>query len=141
MSATYERFLDAVTTGRGTVSGLDKEALRKLAEGRVWTGAQAHERKLVDTLGGLADALLEARKRANLDADEDVSLDIMMGNLSSLSRLTGLAHLFAPTYGTYSADAVGKAARLLLGDPEALSFLLSNEGKALAVSPVSVRIR
>src|SRR5207237_696819 len=63
---TYERFLDAVTTGRGAASGLAKDDLRKIAEGHVWTGAQAKERKLVDHIGGLADALEDAKKRANL---------------------------------------------------------------------------
>ena len=37
-----------------------------VAQGRVWTGAQAKERGLVDTLGGYADALKSAAKRAQL---------------------------------------------------------------------------
>jgi protease-4 len=37
-----------------------------VAQGRVWTGAQAKERGLVDTMGGYADALKSAAKRAQL---------------------------------------------------------------------------
>ena len=41
-------------------------ASHELARGRVWTGADAHERGLVDELGGLACALELARKKAGL---------------------------------------------------------------------------
>lgn len=37
-----------------------------VARGRVWTGAQAKERGLVDAFGGLQDALADAAKRAKL---------------------------------------------------------------------------
>ena len=37
-----------------------------VARGRVWSGAQAKERGLVDTLGMFGDALASAAKRANL---------------------------------------------------------------------------
>jgi protease IV len=43
-----------------------------LAQGRVWTGAQARERGLVDRTGSLADALAAARTRARLADDAPV---------------------------------------------------------------------
>ena len=45
-----------------------------MAQGRVWTGAQAHERGLVDRLGGLDVALAAAKERAGIDADDDVEV-------------------------------------------------------------------
>jgi ClpP class serine protease len=42
------------------------------AQGRVWLGAQALERRLVDKLGGLDDALAEARRRAGIPAAEKI---------------------------------------------------------------------
>lgn len=136
VDATYDRFLDAVTAGRGQQSGLDKEELRAVAEGRVWTGAQAQERKLVDTLGGILDALEEARSRAGLGTDEAITLDVRSGDGDGLGRLTGLARLFmAP--GT---DGVAQAVRLLLGDPRAAAFVLAHEGRPLAVTPVRLHV-
>lgn len=59
----YERlFLPKVAENRRT----EIDRIRKVAEGRVWTGAQAREVGLVDALGGMSEALEEARRRANL---------------------------------------------------------------------------
>ena len=63
----YRQFVDAVAEGRK----LPREAVEQAAQGRVFTGAQALERKLVDRLGSLADAVALAEKRAGLSrADE-----------------------------------------------------------------------
>lgn len=51
-----EQFIKAVAEGRG----LDVDYVRELADGRIFTGRQAHELGLVDELGGLEDALLTA---------------------------------------------------------------------------------
>ena len=40
--------------------------VRKLAEGRVWTGRQAIENGLVDSVGGIREAVQLARKKAGL---------------------------------------------------------------------------
>jgi protease-4 len=45
-----------------------------MAQGRVWTGAQAHENGLVDRLGGLDVAIAAAKERAGIDADDDVEV-------------------------------------------------------------------
>lgn len=50
---SYERFLDFVENGRG----MDRDKLREIADGRVYTGKQALELGLVDKLGGYADAV------------------------------------------------------------------------------------
>ncbi len=59
----YERFVEVVAEGR---SGLDAEKVRKLADGRVFTGRQAVQAGLADRLGGLQDAVAEAKKAANM---------------------------------------------------------------------------
>ena len=43
------------------------EAIEKIAEGRVWTGATAKELGLVDELGGLDKALEIAAQKANIE--------------------------------------------------------------------------
>ncbi|MDX6240786.1 MAG: protease [Kribbellaceae bacterium] len=50
--------------------GMPEDELEKLARGRVWTGADAHERNLVDELGGFERAIQLACQRAELDRDE-----------------------------------------------------------------------
>ncbi len=53
---------------------MPKEEVDKLAQGRVWTGRQALERKLVDQLGSLGDAVAAARRLARIPEDEDVEV-------------------------------------------------------------------
>ncbi len=48
------------------------EKIDAVAQGRVWTGAQAKERGLVDTLGGYREALKSAAARAKLPDDARV---------------------------------------------------------------------
>ncbi len=60
----YRRFLEIVAEGRG----MPVERVAELAEGRVWTGAQAAANGLVDHLGNLDDAVAAAARLATLDA-------------------------------------------------------------------------
>lgn len=55
---TYDVFLDRVSKGRG----MSKEDVNEVAQGRVWTGHQALDRKLIDEIGGLQDAIAHAAK-------------------------------------------------------------------------------
>ncbi len=61
----YEDFTAKVARGRS----MTREAVQEVARGRVWTGADAVERGLVDELGGLRRALEIARERAGLPPD------------------------------------------------------------------------
>jgi protease-4 len=58
----YADFTGKVAQGRH----LSAERVHELARGRVWTGADALERGLVDELGGLEEAAAIARRRAGL---------------------------------------------------------------------------
>ena len=58
----YEDFTTKVAGGRG----LSADRVHQIARGRVWTGADAKERGLVDELGGLGAAMEVARERAGL---------------------------------------------------------------------------
>lgn len=66
----YDLFIARVAEGRG----LAEEDVRKVAEGRVWTGAQGLEFRLVDEIGGLEAAVDEARRRADVDGDVPMRL-------------------------------------------------------------------
>jgi protease-4 len=58
----YDLFLDVV----GRARGMTREEVHPIAAGRVWTGRQAFERKLVDELGGVDAAVRKARSLAGL---------------------------------------------------------------------------
>jgi protease-4 len=64
LERTYRTFVNRVARGRNM--GFD--AVDRVAKGRVWTGRQAVERGLVDAIGGLDEAIAEARRRAGLEA-------------------------------------------------------------------------
>ncbi len=50
---TYEQFVEVVATGRS----MEKESVYPLADGSIFTGLQAYNLGLVDTLGGLSEAI------------------------------------------------------------------------------------
>lgn len=58
----YDQFVDAVARGRG----LDRAAVLSFADGRIVSGHQAKELGMVDTLGGLEEAIRGAAKLAGL---------------------------------------------------------------------------
>lgn len=58
----HAQFIDAVAKGRK----LDRAEVVRFADGRVFSGVQAKDLKMVDTLGSLEDAVNEAAKLAGL---------------------------------------------------------------------------
>jgi protease-4 len=62
---TYERFLALVAEARG----MTRDQADAVAQGRVWTGADALDVDLVDVLGDLQDAVALAADAAGLEAD------------------------------------------------------------------------
>lgn len=96
---TYDNFLDRVSQGRG----LDREAVHTIAQGRVWSGKDALELKLVDALGGFDDAVTRTAELAGLG--EDYSLVFYQEEQSWVDKvLDGLAG---------NEDDLGEVARLL----------------------------
>ena len=59
---TYRRFVNTVARGRD----LTPEAVEAVAQGRIWTGAQALDNGLVDGLGYLDDAIAAAAELASM---------------------------------------------------------------------------
>ncbi|HJQ33927.1 MAG TPA: signal peptide peptidase SppA [Pyrinomonadaceae bacterium] len=65
----WNQFLPKVAQGRHFQN---VEAVNEIARGRVWTGAQAKERGLVDEFGGLDRAVEVAKELAKIPADKGV---------------------------------------------------------------------
>lgn len=67
MKETYDQFASRVRAGRGDIAD-------ELMQGRVWTGAAARERELVDSIGGLRAALARARELGKVSADAELEV-------------------------------------------------------------------
>jgi len=62
VNEAYEGFVDVIVEGRK----LERKEVKRIADGRIYTGRQALELKLIDELGGLEDAIEGAKKIADL---------------------------------------------------------------------------
>lgn len=89
MDDFYDIFIDRVASTRKMP---DKE-VRKIAEGRIWSGRDALDIGLVDELGGLKDAIEAARVMANIPPSAELkivhyprpgSLGELFGSLGSM---------------------------------------------------------
>lgn len=71
MDVFYHDFVRKAAEGRGK----KEEEIDALGQGRVWTGAQAKERGLVDELGGLERAIELAKQKAGIPEGRGVRLE------------------------------------------------------------------
>lgn len=65
---SYQQFLEAIVAGRN----ISLETLRPLADGRIFTGRQAQEVNLVDSLGNSYDALKKTAELAGIRGEPSV---------------------------------------------------------------------
>ncbi len=84
----YEIFVGRCAEGRG----MTVEEIKKIAEGRVWTGVRAKELGLVDVLGGLDTALEIAIQKADVTGYSVVSYP---------AKKTFFENLFSTDQGNY----------------------------------------
>lgn len=97
MAEVYARFVARVAAGRR----LAPERVDELGRGRIWSGADALERGLVDELGDLFDGIAAARRLARLPDDAPVR-----------GVAAGMSIPGVPSFGTGPAEG---AASALLG--------------------------
>jgi protease-4 len=106
VDAFYDDFITLVAESRK----LDKAKVDAVARGRVWSGEDALAHGLVDGLGGLADAVAAARRRAGLaegEAAELVVVDTGSGGvLSGAGDALAEAGLLPHPAGTAAAPRV-----------------------------------
>jgi protease-4 len=82
----HDQFIQAVADSRG----MDVQEVRKLADGRIFTGRMAKELGLVDELGNLQDAIMLAGKLTGIKGEPEVVtredkfgfFDLIRGNIS-----------------------------------------------------------
>lgn len=86
----YDRFVERVARGRKMETG----EVDAVARGRVWTGEQAKDKGLVDEIGGLRQALAQARKLAGLSERAKI-IELPVVSESLVSRALGIPGLSA----------------------------------------------
>ncbi|MFQ5789384.1 MAG: signal peptide peptidase SppA [Acidobacteriota bacterium] len=125
----YRRFIQKVAEARDKAP----EDIDALGQGRVWTGAQALERGLVDELGGLGRALSLAKEKAGIGEDVDVVLKVYPEKKSVFEvLLRKIVHGAPEMMGWEPWELKQLASRSAV-------FRLLMEGKRLAIMPYQVR--
>ena len=127
LAAFYDQFIEKVAESRQ----MSKDDVDAIAQGRVWTGRQAHEVGLVDELGGLTTAVAVAKRRAGIADDREVEL------VAYPARL-GVFDLLFDQLGraAYSRLPDATAALVQAVAPFAYPGGLFRSGEALALMPL-----
>ncbi|MCB1561240.1 MAG: signal peptide peptidase SppA [Xanthomonadales bacterium] len=111
----YRDFIGKVAAARDTTP----EAIDEVARGRVWSGAQAMERGLIDQFGGLREALTEAATLAGIEGEHGYRTEYVEKPLSPFEQ-------FAQNLGSNARVASMMAhlgvAPLLLGEQGTAQF-------------------
>ena len=101
----YETFLNRVMAGRG----ISRDSLDAIAQGRVWTGADALKIGLVDVLGGMDDAIKIAAAKAGLDQYaisefpvEKNPVEELLNSLTGSVKIRMMKEEMGPFYETWT---------------------------------------
>ena len=84
----YKTFVTRVQDSRK----MSSEAVENIAQGRVWTGVQAKRIGLVDSIGGLVDALAVAVREANLESHKVVHLPKELSSIEAIVNQLSTKH-------------------------------------------------
>ena len=118
VQAGINHIYDDFTTKAAVARKKTQPEIDAVAQGRVWTGAQALERGLIDRLGSWNDAVKETAKLAKLEGEP--RLNYIERELSRTERLlASLNDVMAPTISTAVGDAI--KAQLGFTPPAALA--------------------
>jgi protease-4 len=113
----YQLFLDTVAAGRKS-RGLTAERVDQLGRGKIYTGAQARDVRLVDHLGGFSDALDAAVRRGRVPVGPGGVPELVVlprpitSPLAALMRLAGSEQQAAPPAGLVE-QGVGAMVKML----------------------------
>lgn len=81
LNDTFEEFVDVIEEGRP----LSRQEILDIADGRVYSGKQALDLKLVDDVGLFEKAIEVAAEEADLDNPKVIEFDINTGRLTNVS--------------------------------------------------------
>ena len=125
----YDLFSKRVAEGRN----LTREQVETIAQGRVWTGADAVKNGLVDELGGLDLALRYAAEAADIQEYKIKEFPVFEKNLDKMLEDLGLAKaketILAEEFGEENYKLLKEVKRLSQKKGAQLSFPFSTEIK------------
>ena len=125
----YDLFSKRVAEGRN----LTREQVETIAQGRVWTGADAVKNGLVDELGGLDLALKYAAEAADIQEYKIKEFPVFEKNLDKMLEDLGLAKaketILAEEFGEENYKLLKEVKRLSQKKGAQLSFPFSTEIK------------
>jgi protease-4 len=99
----YRRFITLVSEARN----MPPAEVEAIAEGRVWSGTQALERRLVDRFGSLDDAIAEAGRQAGIEGKpRAIFIEPAVSTFDRL--LLELLGSAAPAPAVHAADALSR---------------------------------
>ena len=112
------------------------EALEPLARGRVYSGQEAVRLGLVDSTGGLLDALETARSLAKISGRKKIVIREYPKPTFRESLMTRFLSAVPPGSALGGLTDAAGSIFLKAGDWEDLRFRLSRGGRALAILPL-----
>ena len=132
----YDGFVQKVAASRK----MPVARVEQLAQGRVWTGAQARENGLVDALGGLDRAIALAKEGAGIPADTEVEV-VTYPARKTLAELL-IEQLSGSSNDRQMESMISMVSGLRVAERRALGMLLAparlfNPGEPLALMPMS----
>lgn len=101
----YDLFVKRCAEGRS----MSDEAIREIAEGRVWTGARAKELGLVDELGGLSQAIFIAASKAGITEYRERSFPAQPSFMEQLLDMTSSDAVISKLYFSKYTDVLKQA--------------------------------
>lgn len=131
---TYQDFLDRVSQSRG----LEIADVDSIGQGRIWTGTQAVEVGLVDTLGTLKDAIRIAARKAEL-GDGPYRIRILPRPKTFLEQLQ--AGMNARAVKAWNALTRSPAERAILEQARMLRSAAGFAGEVQARLPYDITIQ
>jgi protease-4 len=117
----YEGFITEVAARRR----LTRDQVDLVARGRVWSGEDAKARGLVDSLGGLGDAVEAARRRAGA-SDEELEVEVVRASGGLLASMAGAAVPTALLDAPVAAPPLAPALEALAGALGPAAYLLDS---------------
>jgi protease-4 len=128
----YQLFIGRVAAGRR----LTYEQAHAMARGRVWTGAQALQLRLVDRLGGFYEAVDQARQLAHLNGEPRLRVyGPRRSPFGFLGRLFGAQSQDAQTLARLNALSEDPQVRAMLQQLADARARASGQGTVLASIP------
>jgi len=133
MKQVYDNFVKKASVSRNkSVKEIDK-----VAQGRVWTGKQAFEIGLVDKLGGIEEAISDAKKIAKIPADATCDIIYYPKQLTFidfLSKILGGSAESSTMYSSYIKE-------FKLIEENGLLIKLMNKEPVVTLMPIKIEFK